>query len=147
MTLTISNILGPEGRIAQKLPAYESRPQQLEMAQAVSDAVEAKEHLIVEAGTGVGKSFAYLVPAILKAAESRPSKPDRSSKGEESSRRRVVISTHTISLQSVPVFRDEILQLQHVLGKRRSCKSRFSEAGYHLWRSKFGGISVSDASG
>ena len=46
-----------------------SRPQQLEMAEAVARAIAAKRHLVAEAGTGVGKSFAYLVPAILAATE------------------------------------------------------------------------------
>ncbi|MBV8317618.1 MAG: hypothetical protein JOZ53_21975, partial [Planctomycetaceae bacterium] len=58
-------ILGPGGAIARRLPGYEPRPQQLTMAEAVADAIAARSHLIVEAGTGVGKSFAYLVPAIL----------------------------------------------------------------------------------
>src|SRR5262245_38493914 len=52
-----TDILGPKGRIAARLPNYEVRPQQLEMAEAVSAALQGKRHLIVEAGTGVGKSF------------------------------------------------------------------------------------------
>ena len=46
---------------------YEARPQQVEMARAVADALESSRHLVVEAGTGVGKSLAYLVPLILHA--------------------------------------------------------------------------------
>ena len=69
MTLTAADILGPEGRIAARLANYEHRPQQLEMAEAVARAIAAKRHLVAEAGTGVGKSFAYLVPAILAATE------------------------------------------------------------------------------
>lgn len=65
MSLDVSSILGDEGHIARRLPTYESRPQQLEMAQSVERAIRTQSHLIVEAGTGVGKSFAYLVPAIL----------------------------------------------------------------------------------
>ena len=64
-------ILGPDGAIARRLPSYEARPEQLEMAEAVARAIEARSHLMVEAGTGVGKSFAYLVPAILAAAETK----------------------------------------------------------------------------
>jgi ATP-dependent DNA helicase DinG len=67
MELDSRSILGDEGRIAQRLSQYESRPQQLEMAAAVERAIAEESHLIVEAGTGVGKSFAYLVPAILHA--------------------------------------------------------------------------------
>src|SRR5690242_6369612 len=84
-------ILGPDGSIARRLPSYEPRPQQLEMARAVARAIGERSHLMVEAGTGVGKSFAYLVPAILAAAESG---------------KKVVISTHTISLQEQLLEKD-----------------------------------------
>jgi len=88
------DILGPTGRIAARLERYESRPQQIAMADAVFDALGKRRHLIVEAGTGVGKSFAYLVPAILATAcENPPVK-------------RIVISTHTISLQEQLVHKD-----------------------------------------
>ena len=66
--LSPSEILGPGGRIAARLPNYEHRGEQLAMAEAVDRAIREKHHLVVEAGTGVGKSFAYLVPAILAAA-------------------------------------------------------------------------------
>ncbi len=95
--LSPSDILGPGGRIAARMDSYEHRPEQLQMAQAVSDAMSRAEHLVVEAGTGVGKSFAYLVPAIAATAEPRP---------EGSPRRRVVISTHTISLQEQLIRKD-----------------------------------------
>ncbi|MDG2385335.1 MAG: helicase C-terminal domain-containing protein [Pirellulaceae bacterium] len=91
MTLTPSDILGPDGRLSERLTGYESREQQIQMADSVGQALQDERHLIVEAGTGTGKSFAYLVPAIL--AVSDPSV-------DESVRpRRIVISTHTISLQ------------------------------------------------
>ncbi len=67
--LTVADILGPEGSIARRLGNYEERPEQLAMAEGVAKAIRNKRHLIVEAGTGVGKSFAYLVPAILAATE------------------------------------------------------------------------------
>ncbi len=67
MSLDVSAILGPNGLIAQRLKHYEHRQQQLDMADAVSQALHSNRHLIAEAGTGVGKSFAYLVPAILHA--------------------------------------------------------------------------------
>src|SRR3954451_11677391 len=78
-------ILGPDGVIARRLGNYEVRPQQLEIADAVARAIDHGHHLMVEPGTGVGKSFAYLVPAVLAALADREC--------------RVVISTHTISLQ------------------------------------------------
>ncbi|MEU6428949.1 ATP-dependent DNA helicase [Microbispora sp. NPDC046973] len=67
------------------------RPGQVKMAQAVRDAIESEEHLAVQAGTGTGKSLAYLVPAIRHAAESREA---------------VVVSTATIALQRQLVDRD-----------------------------------------
>jgi ATP-dependent DNA helicase DinG len=121
--LSAAEILGPLGRIAQRLTAYEHRPQQLAMAEAVAAAIQKRQHLIAEAGTGVGKSFAYLVPAILAVAgESSPKK----SPEESTPRRRVVISTQTISLQEqlltkdIPFLRSVIpLEFTAVLAKGR----------------------------
>jgi ATP-dependent DNA helicase DinG len=93
--LTAADVLGPEGSIARRLAYYELRPQQLAMAEAVATAIDAKRHLIVEAGTGVGKSFAYLAPAILAATDPAIDKPPR-----------VVVSTHTISLQEQLINKD-----------------------------------------
>jgi ATP-dependent DNA helicase DinG len=83
---------------------YEHRPEQLAMAEQVAEAIRAKQHLIVEAGTGVGKSFAYLVPAILAAVGGEEGKP----------RKKVVISTHTISLQE-QLMRKDIPFLRSVM--------------------------------
>jgi len=98
--LSPAEILGPSGRIAARLPNYEHRGEQLAMADAVTRAIENRHHLVVEAGTGVGKSFAYLVPAILATGEKPTSDED------EAARRRVVISTHTISLQEQLLSKD-----------------------------------------
>jgi len=90
--LSATEILGPQGRIAERLASYEHRPEQLAMAEAVEAAIRRPGHLVVEAGTGVGKSFAYLVPAILHAA-SKPggsrwsSPPTRSASRNSSSPR------------------------------------------------------------
>ncbi len=89
--LTPEEVLGPGGLLAQRLTAYESRPQQLEMAALVAQALRDGVHAIVEAPTGVGKSFAYLVPLVLHAL----------AKGE-----RVVVSTGTIALQEQLVGKD-----------------------------------------
>ncbi len=97
MTLDSLQVLGDGGQIARRLSQYESRSQQLEMASAVEHAIARGEHLIVEAGTGTGKSFAYLVPAILAATAGQ---------GEGAARRKVVISTHTISLQEQLIAKD-----------------------------------------
>lgn len=99
-------ILGPGGRIAARLPHYEHRSQQLEMASAVASALASGKHLVVEAGTGVGKSFAYLVPAILHATENQGSKTGDDDADSKSPRRRIVISTHTISLQEQLLHKD-----------------------------------------
>ncbi|MGI9497775.1 MAG: ATP-dependent DNA helicase [Mariniblastus sp.] len=96
--LDSQEILGQDGLIAKRLPNYEERRQQLEMADAVAEAIRAKKHLIVEAGTGVGKSFGYLVPAILSLQENQESK--------DGGKRRIVVSTHTISLQEQLIQKD-----------------------------------------
>jgi ATP-dependent DNA helicase DinG len=85
------SILGPGGCVARKLAAYEHRTEQLQMAQAVTRAIEGTGHLVVEAGTGVGKSFAYLVPAIQAAVRLK---------------KKVVVSTHTIALQEQLLNKD-----------------------------------------
>ncbi|MEM6655444.1 MAG: helicase, partial [Planctomycetota bacterium] len=121
--LTVADILGPDGSIAKRLDHYEDRPQQLEMAEAVADAIAGKRHLIVEAGTGVGKSFAYLTPAILAATDPK-AKPSAGAGAAEAGHApaaaggsaanaakpvepcRVVISTHTIALQEQLLGKD-----------------------------------------
>ncbi len=124
MPTTLNNILGPEGSIARRLgKKYEHRPQQLEMAEAVEQAFTQGHHLLVEAGTGVGKSFAYLLPAIDYAVKHK---------------KRVVISTHTISLQEQLIEKDIPLiqsvypdEFTAVLVKGRSnylCQRRLQQA-------------------
>ena len=98
--LTARDVLGPGGRIAARLKSYEFRPEQLEMAEAVSAALSQGHHLLAEAGTGVGKSFAYLVPAIIRSAG------DEQADEKPANRRRVVVSTHTISLQEQLINKD-----------------------------------------
>ncbi len=110
--ISVDHVLGPKGLVARRIPAYEHRPQQMEMAAAVADALRDQKHLVVEAGTGVGKSYAYLVPAILHATstENRMSAPKSEEEDESSEEddkiRRVVISTHTISLQEQLMGKD-----------------------------------------
>lgn len=112
--LSAIEILGPGGRIAARLPNYEHRNEQMAMAEAVERAIAKRHHLAVEAGTGVGKSFAYLVPAILAVSsivEDSPldqatRDPDAIDDEEDSPPRRVVIATHTISLQEQLIQKD-----------------------------------------
>lgn len=105
MSLNVEDILGPDGPIARRLGAsYEVRPQQLEMAAAVGRALDEGRSLAVEAGTGVGKSFAYLLPAVRRIVEHSE---------------RVVVSTHTISLQEQLIEKD-IPLLQAITGEEFS---------------------------
>jgi len=119
VNLSPLDILGPEGRIAARLDNYEQRQEQLDMADAVAKAIRDQRHLIMEAGTGVGKSFAYLVPAILaatadEAARSSTTEADDpdgdslsgSAPPSNAASRRVIVATHTISLQEQLVSKD-----------------------------------------
>jgi ATP-dependent DNA helicase DinG len=102
------------------LESDEHGPHQLEMAEAVERAIAESKHLLVEAGTGVGKSFAYLVPAILAmTADSDDPDSDDPDRGRRP-RKPLIISTHTISLQEQLVTRD-IPFLRSVLPVEFSC--------------------------
>jgi len=90
MTSQVAHLLSADGPIASAMPSYESRPEQLAMAQAVESAFADGSHLLVEAGTGVGKTFAYLIPAILEIQKGR----------------RVIIATYTIALQEQLITKD-----------------------------------------
>jgi len=94
-------VFGPDGLIARAHPEYEYRPGQIEMARAVMRAFEDKRHLIVEAGTGTGKTLAYLVPAVAAALGGNG---------------RVIVSTGTKNLQEQLMEKD-IPFLQSVLPK------------------------------
>ncbi|MFK5926871.1 MAG: helicase C-terminal domain-containing protein [Desulfuromusa sp.] len=96
----IAGLLGAGGVIAGKLPDYEDRPEQLHMAFAVADAFNKGQLAVVEAGTGTGKSLAYLVPALLWA---------------RANQERVVISTRTINLQE-QLIRKDLPFLQRATG-------------------------------
>ncbi len=87
MLSEIEAVLGAEGELARHIEGFSHRQQQLEMAEKVLEAIRDGEHLIVEAGTGTGKTFAYLVPALLSG-------------------QKVVISTGTRNLQDQLFLRD-----------------------------------------
>jgi len=125
MSTMLEDILDAGGAVARRMgQRYEHRPQQVEMAGAVEKALAEGGHLLVEAGTGVGKSFAYLLPAIDFAVKNK---------------KRVVISTHTISLQEQLIDKDiPLLQSVYpeefaaVLVKGRGnylCRRRLEQAG------------------
>ena len=86
----VRSLFSKDGLLA-KAKNFEYRPQQQEMAAAVARALEEERHLVVEAGTGVGKSIAYLAPAILFAIAQK---------------KKAVISTHTINLQEQLLYKD-----------------------------------------
>src|SRR6266436_4103639 len=83
-------IFSENGQLS-KAKNFEFRPQQQEMAAAVARVLEEERHLVVEAGTGVGKSLAYLAPAILFALEHH---------------KKAIVSTHTINLQEQLLYKD-----------------------------------------
>src|SRR5262249_39961921 len=89
------NFFAVGGVLSRTHPAYEFRRGQLQMAQAVEQALEEKRHLIVEAGTGTGKTLAYLLPVIR-------------------SQKRVIVSTNTKNLQE-QLFHKDIPFLEQVL--------------------------------
>lgn len=129
VALDIQKTLASHGIIARAFPGFEFRPQQIEMARAVQMAFANGRHLVVEAGTGVGKSFAYLIPAI-----------DLACRGTG----KVLISTFTITLQEqlinkdIPFLADRMPQrFTAVLAKGRGnylCKRRLEFA---MGRQKF----------
>lgn len=87
----VASLLGSDGAIARTLPGYEERPEQLRMAFAVGDAFNNSKLAVIEAGTGTGKSLAYLVPALLWSLANE---------------QRVVVSTNTINLQEQLIRKD-----------------------------------------
>jgi ATP-dependent DNA helicase DinG len=98
---TLHEFFAPGGILARSSLPYEYRPGQLEMAKAVERALEERRHLIVEAGTGTGKTLAYLLPALRTG-------------------QRVIISTGTKALQDQLFFRD-VPFLETLLGSLRVC--------------------------
>jgi DNA polymerase-3 subunit epsilon/ATP-dependent DNA helicase DinG len=96
----VASILEYGGPFSQHFPDYEYRPQQVEMLRVVTQALSEGHHLMVEAGTGTGKSMAYLIPAALFALQNNT---------------RVVISTNTIALQDQLINKD-IPDLKAALG-------------------------------
>jgi ATP-dependent DNA helicase DinG len=84
---SLERVFSPEGALAGAIPGYRKRPEQVEMAQAIREAIESTGVLVAEAGTGTGKTFAYLVPALLAGGK-------------------VIVSTGTKTLQDQLFDRD-----------------------------------------
>src|SRR3972149_3346034 len=100
--MTLGEFFGPEGLLARTHPQYEFRAGQLAMAEAVEQAFQQKKHLVVEAGTGTGKTLAYLIPALRSG-------------------RKVVISTGTKTLQEQLFFKDIPFLKEHLNAEIRAC--------------------------
>jgi len=98
---TLHEFFSPGGILARSSLPYEYRPGQLEMAKSVERALAERRHLIVEAGTGTGKTLAYLLPALRTG-------------------QRIIVSTGTKALQDQLYFRD-IPFLETLLGPLRVC--------------------------
>jgi ATP-dependent DNA helicase DinG len=110
----IQKIFGEEGLISRHHEHYEYRPGQIEMAEAVAKAFEEKKHLIVEAGTGTGKTLAYLIPAVAAALGNK---------------RRIIISTGTKNLQE-QLMKKDIPFLQEILPKKFSAEYMKRRSNY-----------------
>ena len=133
-----AGLFGEEGPFAQVLPGFEHRVEQVEMARSVAEAINEGQRLIVEAGTGVGKSLAYLLPAALYALENG---------------RRVVVSTNTINLQEQLISKDiptlvDALSIASPSGaddlKYSLLKGRANYLCMRRWTHAKNGISLSD---
>lgn len=114
----LSALLEPDGPFARRLPDFEFRPQQIEMMAAVARAFNNASPAVIEAPTGVGKTFAYLLPAILWAVRNRE---------------RVVISTRTITLQEQLIHKDLPL-LADATGLEFSAVLVKGRSNYLCWR-------------
>lgn len=124
----VSEALSAGSPFAASVPGFEERPQQIEMAQAVAETVNAGARLIVEAGTGVGKSLAYLLPAAIYAVQNG---------------KRVVVSTNTINLQEqligkdLPMLKAALAEIAPEIGENlrfSQLKGRANYLCYKRWR-------------
>ncbi|HSN70423.1 MAG TPA: DEAD/DEAH box helicase, partial [Steroidobacteraceae bacterium] len=109
----IEEIFGPEGPLARALPGFAVRPEQVAMAERVARALATRSHLVVEAGTGTGKTFAYLVPALVSG-------------------RRVIVSTGTRALQD-QLFHRDLPAVSAALGRPVAVALLKGRANYLCW--------------
>ena len=123
----LAELIGQNGPVSKKLEKYEFRPQQLQMIEAISGAINHDKIALIEAGTGTGKTLAYLLPGITYATQNKE---------------RIVVSTNTINLQEQLIHKDlpflnAILpqKFKAVLVKGRTnyaCKRKLLEAEQDL---------------
>lgn len=124
MPPSVRDFFAPRGILSQVFPAYEFRKGQLEMAEAVAHAFDQHQHAVIEAGTGTGKTLAYLIPAILSG-------------------KRVVVSTGTKNLQEQLYFKD-IPLLEQVFKRPLKVTYMKGRANY-LCRAKVEDASASES--
>ncbi len=105
-----ADLLGPEGPFAREVPGFAPRASQQAMATAVEEAIAERQMLVAEAGTGTGKTFAYLVPALMSG-------------------KRVIVSTGTKTLQD-QLFHRDLPRVRAVLGARLSLALLKGRANY-----------------
>src|SRR6185437_414636 len=109
-THTSSALLGADGPFAHEVPNFAPRTTQQQMADAISEAIENHDALVVEAGTGTGKTFAYLVPALLSG-------------------KRVIVSTGTRNLQD-QLFHRDLPRVLSILGAKADVALLKGRANY-----------------
>src|SRR6185312_12157229 len=108
--IAAADLLGPEGPFAREVPGFAPRASQQSMAAAVEEAIADRQMLVAEAGTGTGKTFAYLVPALMSG-------------------KRVIVSTGTKTLQD-QLFHRDLPQVRGVLGARLAAALLKGRANY-----------------
>ena len=114
-TSSARSFFSRHGTLSKWHPKYEYRHGQVEMAEAVESALAEKRHLIVEAGTGTGKTLAYLVPALLSG-------------------KRIVVSTGTKNLQEQLFFKDVPFLQQHFARPLKVCYMKGRNVSRWGWR-------------
>ncbi len=110
----LTDLIMPDGHFSRYFPGFEYRPQQVEMMQSVAQAFNTGQHIMVEAGTGTGKSLGYLLPAAFWSTQNG---------------RRVVVSTNTINLQDQLVGKD-VPALQEMLSMELRAAVRKGRSNY-----------------
>ena len=129
-SITVDAVFSADGPLARRLAGYEDRPQQRALATAIEDTFRDGGALLAEAGTGVGKSLAYLVPAVGRAL------------GGE----RVIVSTHTLPLQD-QLVRKDLPALQEALGSAVEIAVLKGRSNYlcpRRWQSFRGSVATRD---
>jgi ATP-dependent DNA helicase DinG len=123
----LEHVFAPDGPLARSIPGYCARPQQVDMARRISEAIARSRVLVAEAGTGTGKTFAYLVPALLAGGK-------------------VILSTGTKTLQD-QLFQRDLPMVRDALGMPVSIALLKGRANYvcpwHLERTRESGLLAS----